>query len=62
LTYHFDGTETFHFEAGEVRSTVACDGDKLAVSVRQKHPLAACRQIPLTALELIAARTEFVNR
>ena len=23
LTYHFDGTETFHFDAGEVRSTVA---------------------------------------
>lgn len=36
LTYHFDGTETFHFEAGEVRSTVAWDGDKLVVSWKRE--------------------------
>lgn len=36
LTYHFDGTETFHFDAGEVRSTVAWDGDKLVVSWKKE--------------------------
>jgi len=36
LTYHFDGTETFHFEAGEVRSTVAWEGDTLVVSWKKE--------------------------
>ncbi len=36
LTYHFDGTETFYFDAGEVRSTVAWDGDKLVVSWKKE--------------------------
>jgi len=36
LTYHFDGTETFHFDAGEVRSTVAWEGDKLVVSWKKE--------------------------
>jgi hypothetical protein len=36
LTYHFDGTETFHFDAGEVRSTVAWDGNRLVVSWKKE--------------------------
>ncbi len=36
LTYHFDGTETFYFDAGEVRSTVAWDGEKVVVSWKKE--------------------------
>ena len=36
LTYQFDGTETFAFQQGETRGTVAWDGDKVVISWKKE--------------------------
>lgn len=36
ITYHFDGTETFAFQQGETRSTVAWDGDRFVISWKKE--------------------------
>jgi hypothetical protein len=37
ITYKFDGTETFFFQAGEVRSTAAWEGSTLVISWKRER-------------------------
>ena len=36
LTFQFDGTDTFWFQQGEIRATLAWDGDKAVISWRKE--------------------------